>query len=372
MVVMGLELNNFLLFNHFKINMSYPKRIVGSTISSEHLSGRPYFRYKKLVVLMGANATGKTALGKILMAIFNFITRREYSLITGLIENKKREASFSIDLAFSSNVFVRVITTIKAKEDENTDYSSDDIAVEVKTVSIAKNDTYEKCVEKIENSEPTGFDNYIKALESVPPLTWIFEYPFASDGKQRAIVPSNTEKYCKILGKTLMVLDPRIKSVEKIKKDENTYIITYTNRTVLIKDGEIVNPSQLSSGTTEGVGIANLLGVMKMKRSDFFFCDEKFSHIHSVSEKAFLSVLVESVSQNQQLFFTTHNSDILEMDFPKHSFAFLRRDEMNRISCVYASDYLKKNTESLKNAVENDLFSASPDVKGIFDLAELE
>ena len=203
-------------------------------------------------------------------------------------------------------------------------------------------------------------------------MTWIFEYPFASDGKQRAIVSPNTDKYCRILGKTLKVLDPRIKSVEKIKKDENTYLITYPNRTVLIKDGEIVNPSQLSSGTTEGIGVANLLGAMKMRGSDFFFCDEKFSHIHSVSEKAFLSVLVESLSQNQQLFFTSHNSDILEMDFPKHSFAFLRRDELNQITCVYASDYLKKNTESLKNAVENDLFSTSPDVNGIFDLAELE
>ena len=113
MVVMGLELNNFLLFDHFRISMSYPKKIVGSTIPSEHLSDRPYFRYKKLVVLMGANATGKTALGKILMAIFNFISRREYGWITGLIENKKREASFSIDLAFSSNILVRIIARIK-------------------------------------------------------------------------------------------------------------------------------------------------------------------------------------------------------------------------------------------------------------------
>lgn len=372
MVVMSLELDNLLVFDNFSINMSYPKRILGSTIPSEHLFDRPHFRYKKLVVIMGANATGKTALGKILVRILNFISRREYSLITELIENKKKDASFSIDLAFSTNVLVRVKAKIRAKDDENSDYTSDDISVEVKTVRIAKTDTYEKCIKKIDSTEPVALDSYVKALETIPPLTWVFEFPFASEGKQRAVAPPDPDKYCRILEKTLKALDPRIKNVEKIRKDENSYLITYPTRTVLIKDGEIVNPAQLSSGTTEGVGVANLVSVMKMNRSDFFFCDEKFSHIHSVSEKAFLSVLIEMLSQNQQLIFTSHNSDILDMDLPKHSFAFLRRDEMNKISCVYASAYLKKNTESLKKAVENDLFSASPDVTGIFDLVELE
>ena len=63
-------------------------------------------------------------------------------------------------------------------------------------------------------------------------------------------------------------------------------------------------------------------------------------------------------------------SDILDMDLPKHTFAFLRRDDTDegRVTCVYASDYLKKNTDILKNAVDNDLFSASPDVEGIYAL----
>ena len=61
------------------------------------------------------------------------------------------------------------------------------------------------------------------------------------------------------------------------------------------------------------------------------------------------------------------------MDLPKHSYAFLRRDELddNRISCVYASAYLKKNTDSLKNAVENDLFSSAPNVDQIFSIKDI-
>ena len=73
---------------------------------------------------------------------------------------------------------------------------------------------------------------------------------------------------------------------------------------------------------------------------------------------------------DRQLFYTTHNSDILDMDLPKQSFAFMRRDKSdgNRISCVYASAYLKKNTDSLKNAVENDLFSSAPNVDRVLEV----
>lgn len=64
---------------------------------------------------------------------------------------------------------------------------------------------------------------------------------------------------------------------------------------------------------------------------------------------------------------------ILDMDLPKHSFAFMRRDELtgNKISCIYASAYLKKNTDSLKNAVENDLFSSAPNVDQILGIKDI-
>jgi hypothetical protein len=51
----------------------------------------------------------------------------------------------------------------------------------------------------------------------------------------------------------------------------------------------------------------------------------------------------------------------------------MRRDELdeNKISCVYASAYLKKNTDSLKNAVENDLFSSAPNVDQIIGIKDI-
>ena len=73
MIVLNVILKNILGFSDFNINFSYPKKIVNSIIENEHLAGRPNFRYKKVVLLMGANATGKTSLGKALAKIFKYI-----------------------------------------------------------------------------------------------------------------------------------------------------------------------------------------------------------------------------------------------------------------------------------------------------------
>ena len=63
------------------MNLTYPKKIVGSSIEEEHLADRPNFRYKKVNIIMGANASGKTTFGRTLMKIFNFIDKKNYSFI---------------------------------------------------------------------------------------------------------------------------------------------------------------------------------------------------------------------------------------------------------------------------------------------------
>ena len=374
MVVMNIKLNNFLLFDEFELCMAYPKKPVHTTIENEFLEGRPNFRYKKLVILMGANATGKTALGRILMAIFNFITNQEYKMITKLIENKSKEAGFELDIAFKNHMLYRITTKIKAKEPGSSDYNSSDISVEVRSESILLNDNYERCVARLMKKSIVADDSYITELEKVPRLSWNFEFTLDYDGAQRAIEPEDPVLYASVLQETLKILDPRIVQVDKIPQTENTYLILYKNDSVLIDNGKCVDRIKLSSGTVEGINLAEMITSMKLRSMDFYYCDEKFSHINSDVEKAFLSLFVDLLGSNQQLFFTSHNSDILEMDFPNHTYAFLRRDETdeNHISCVYASDYIKKNNISLKNAVDNDMFSSVPDVSRIFELKEIK
>ena len=109
MIVLNLELDNLFGFEDFKINFSYPKKVKNSSIKDEFLKDRPNFRYKKVNILLGANSTGKTSIGKAMMAIFNFLNKKEIIAISQYIRNIKKEMSFSIDFILDGkNILYRV------------------------------------------------------------------------------------------------------------------------------------------------------------------------------------------------------------------------------------------------------------------------
>ena len=52
---------------------------------------------------------------------------------------------------------------------------------------------------------------------------------------------------------------------------------------------------------------------------------------------------------------------MLDLNLPKHSYVFLRKhleEGVYQVSAVSASDVLKRNTDSLRCAVENDVFAS--------------
>lgn len=69
MIILDLKLKNIYGFDDFQINLTYPRKLTTSLIGDEVLKGRERFRYKKAVILMGTNATGKTSLGRALLKI---------------------------------------------------------------------------------------------------------------------------------------------------------------------------------------------------------------------------------------------------------------------------------------------------------------
>ena len=105
MILLNIELDNIYGFNGFKMNLSYPKKIVNSIIDGENLVGRERFRYKKAVVLMGANAAGKTSLGKALRNIFMLMEFDEKSDMLGMVSNNQK-GSFSIDFVNEGSGFL--------------------------------------------------------------------------------------------------------------------------------------------------------------------------------------------------------------------------------------------------------------------------
>lgn len=361
MIVMNVELHNLFAFENFHINFSYPKKIVNSTIADECLPGKPNFRYKKVNIIMGANATGKTSFGKALMYIFNAIAKRDLERITQWIREKRKSAYFSIDFLCDPGALYRVnCQMIPTLGESHRDF---DLKIEVSSATILKNDSYESTVKKLKPMEYDK-DQYPSPLHRIPRFGWLFTYPEL----EAKLLMDDLVLDTHILKAVLQTLDTQIQDVEKSKEVENSYIIRSENGDVLIQNGEVVDKNILSSGTRMGLDIGYILSSLKQNRHEFYYCDEKFSFVHSDVEIAMLSLMISWLGKNGQLFFTTHNLDLLEMDLPIHSFTFLRKD--TTIEPIYPKDFIKKNDISLRNAVRNDVFNMTPDIGKILLLEE--
>lgn len=370
MVVLDVRLDNFYAFQNFHMNLTYPKKIVGSSIKDEHLPDRPNFRYKKVNIIMGANASGKTTLGHMLRSIFNFVHKKNYDLITDVIDDVSKVASFTLDMVCRHNILYRISCQIAPKSGDK--YTSDDISVEIREEKILSKDSYASCIKRLEEAPYFPEDSYIEELEKVEGLDWFFEYPRDTD--RVLSLPNKDETFKLVLENILKALDPSIQRVDISNEVDSTYVIRINNRSVIIQDGEKFETEQLSSGTKAGVEIALVVSALMQNKYSFYYCDEKFSYIHSDIEKAVLSLMVDYVRPNGQLFFTSHNTDILDVNLPKHSFTFLRKDVSNiecPITCIDAAALLKRNTDSLKSAVDNDMFSSAPAVDTIYAIAEI-
>lgn len=94
-----------------------------------------------------------------------------------------------------------------------------------------------------------------------------------------------------------------------------------------------------------------------------FRSDSEYNYDALLKNEMF-GIMLENLQEKEQLIFTTHNTDMLDLNLPKHTYAFLRKEKIDdhyAVSVMYASDVLKRNTDSIRCAAENDVFSSIPD-----------
>ena len=176
MIVLNLELDNLFGFEDFKINFSYPKKVENSSIKDEFLKDRPNFRYKKVNILLGANSTGKTSIGKAMMAIFNFLNKKEIITVTQHIRDIEKTMRFSMDFILDEkNDLYRVDFKYKKEnESEKIDldlYKADILDENIKIIKNSNNVRDIICIPQIKNLEDeliysTNITKIIDLLES--------------------------------------------------------------------------------------------------------------------------------------------------------------------------------------------------------------
>ena len=356
MIVMKLKLDNIYAFRDFEIDMSYPKKILNSTIEDEHLSGYPNFRYKKVNIIMGANASGKTTLGRAMMNIFSFISYKDIEAIEKMVFDSSAKASFLIDFIVKEKKLNRIMLDICPDEDGRRIYT-----FSYDSEKITSRDSYQSCAMRLD-ARPRTISDYNNGLEAVEKLGWLFSYP---DISPRISPGQDTGILRKALEAILRTLDPSISSVSPLAGvNEPGFVIRKNGRDIVLQNGVVTDPDIFSSGTLEGIGIAYFLAGVMEGRYGFYFCDEKFSYIHSTIEQRIFSIMAAHLKEDGQLFFTTHNEMMMELNLPKHAYTFLairKSEESGKIVALYANDYIRKTSDNLRIAAENDVIRALPD-----------
>lgn len=381
MIILNLKLSNILAFNNFEINFSYPRKLSRSLIKGEYLKSVPSFRYKKLIVLIGSNASGKTSLIKTLWRTTLFLNNKDASNLDDLLDNNNKEDSliqldFVIEAENKANLY-------RAKIWINYDNETNErkVKVALHNKKLANGDSYENCVGELDIHEYI-FKDWNDALQDFPTnFGWnvvlsstekFFDSVYISDTSDSS---DETKDYYNILNNVMKTLDPAIVEVSESKDTNDAIVVKYKNRQpVIIQNGNAISSIPfLSSGTKYGIQLSNIIFAIKNHQNGLYLVDEQFSYVTSDIEVSILATMTSLLNSGEQLFFTTHNSNILDLRLPFHSFYFMKKeiiDGETLISTSCASDLENRNNVSPKNMFDNDVFASAPNIDSIYSLGE--
>lgn len=359
MIVLDLKLKGIYGFDDFSINFTYPKKLVKSIIGDEHLEGRERFRYKKINILMGSNATGKTSLGRALLKIFSYINTGNEALLTEMVTEE--EASFSIDFVNEGFTMHRLTGSIHKVEGN--------VEIRYYAADIGEMDFYERCVKELRDCTDEITGDRLGLRKRIGEIHSRFAYPEIAPTMNTAGM--DKAELLKTLKAVLSTLDPTLTDIRQLNEAKDTFLIKRRGTEIFIQEGKLLNRDILSSGTAEGIDVAVFLASMLSEKETFYYCDEHFSYIQSDIEKQIFGLMVERIGKNEQLIFTTHNMEMLDLNLPKHSFTFLKKEQDDdewTVTAISASQLLKKNTDLIRRAVENDMFGTLPDISRLYEL----
>ena len=369
MAVLKVKFDNIICFNDFEADFTYPKKLVKTTVDNEFLSNYPNIRYRKVNIVVGSNATGKTSLGKAIWKTFLFLDNKEAKTIKEMVSDQNKDAYILMDCVFPEGIFFRVEIKIKTNEE---------ILVKYQRVELSRDDSYETIVSRLNNDE-SEFRNYLQELEHVSMSGWNFIFPSIESGFD--IISCNYEKeerleFAKVLEKVLKTFDLSVNHVKPSSELENSYIVSFASgaKTIAITNGEKLSEiKMLSSGSKYAINIAGAIYAIKKHKNGFYFIDEQFSYVNPDLEIACLTTMVNLLNDGEQLFFTSHDVEILGLPFPNHSFNFLKKENVDDkvyIKMINAASLEKRNNVNIKNLYDNDYFDVAPDTHLIFELGE--
>lgn len=366
MAILNVKFDNILCFNNFEADFTYPKKLVKSSLDNEYLINYPNIRYKKVNIIIGSNSSGKTSLGKAIGITLHFIRTKEFAAIKSLVSDTSKEAYISIDCVFPNGYFFRLETKI---------LPTGNVVARYQEIELNKEDTYQSLIKRLNNE--IEFDDYINVLKDTYVGGWNIALPTSERGFE--LIKCDYEKddmaeFVNVYTKLLKAFDPSIKDVFISQEQEKTIIVKfYDGTTEAATHGKRINSlEKMSSGTRNVINIAGIIYAIKKQCHGFYYVDEQFSFVNSDLEIACLTTMIECLKDGDQLFFTTHNEEVMNISLPLHSFSFMKKSKNDNdefyVELLNASLFEKRNNVSVKNLFDNDYFDVSPDVSHVFEV----
>ncbi|MDM2722697.1 AAA family ATPase [Citrobacter youngae] len=390
-----IKIDNLFCFANSTLDLSFSRAPVNSSLEGEHIEGYEKFYFKKVCVVSGANASGKTSLGRVMLAVLRFLSNGVFNPDPLKITDKTKPAYIEVDF-FQSHLKCLFRTGVWLQATDDT-VSVEKIAMA--SVDLRKMDSCAKTTKRLdavweaqefelngpnryfstENTNPKDFTKHLADLEFI--LGWHF---ILSENQENTDKISRIKK--NVLKSILKTFDNTVKSVSGLtvkddegKEDLQGYSVVFNNgdKVIIDMEGEITNKDRLSRGTYEAVKISHLLsGVLEDKAeeselripcSGIYFLDEKMAFTHTELEKMMVTLIISKLCRYGQFIYTTHNYDILSLDLPTHSYTFTKKID-GLTTFVEATSQHKKNDRNLLSKVKNDCFATIPDVSLIEEM----
>lgn len=386
MVILRVACDNLYMFKNFELDFTYSRKVHHPLSQDDELFEGSRIKVRKNLIVMGANAAGKTTFGKLLCLILNFIRGNnlddQYFSLHKIQYDKSRDASFEIEFVVNGVAYL-----LKASfRDFNLQQE------QVFRQKIYPTYSIQKLRNKLNSSCPIetfdadakemniGFRSFAfsaakpsKFDESVRKLSFWF---MLSEPISNATV-YRSEVDVEFLDKILPAIDNSVSNVRRLKlavenTPTNSYQISFkNNETLVVQNGDLKTCGyRLSHGTFESIDFVFSLSVLRKGFASIFYIDERLSHMHPELEIYLARQAFLQKPKDAQLFFTTHDTELFDLNAPNTSYVIFKRNSDGFNEAIFVSDKLNKNDRNLRNYYENDYFDVIPDYSVLDELFE--
>lgn len=379
MIFFKINVDNLYQFKDFSVDLTYKRESKYSPVMQK-LKDFPNIKYKKINIILGSNASGKSTFGKVLNMIQNAlggknIFNESYKLIEYFRSSKE---TAKLDFIFSTKKFLyKVYLEFDDKGFKLEKYSS----VSLKNTSInslISELNSMKCIEYQNSSEVSKTILSLVSDKSLSEmasdvrhgLSYIYSYSEQHERKDHSKVDLN------IYNQILTSLDSSIEKVVKSKEVKENLVIEFINGAK-----EIITPNStlfegnsiLSHGTRDAIFLSYIISQMADKNYGTVYVDERMSHLHTDVERQIAEILISlSNDQDVQLFLTSHNSDLINMKLPIYNFMLFKKEKDGSIrKVVHPENHIKHQDRTIKKIIDTDIFGTAPKLSNMIQLHEI-